>query len=97
MYAATRCLTGCHLLQTLDRKLSVLEAGTSQAAYSVESELADIEDLLSYANDVLNTGQTPQSAHSTALSVHCVTLENKGHVNGWCMGLKICLHSSQAN
>ena len=45
-----------HLLQTLDRKLSVLEAGTSQAAYSVESELADIEDLLSYANDVLNTG-----------------------------------------
>lgn len=33
-----------------------MEAGTSQAANSVESELADIEDLLSYANDVLNTG-----------------------------------------
>ena len=47
-----------HPLQTLDRKLSVLEAGTSQAACSVESELADIEDLLSYANDVLNTGQS---------------------------------------
>ena len=43
-------------MQTLDRKLSVLEAGTSQAAFSVESDLADIEDLLSYANDVLNTG-----------------------------------------
>ena len=57
------------MLQTLDRKLSVLEAGTSQAAYSVESELADIEDLLSYANDVLNTGQTPD--HNNQSKLHC--------------------------
>lgn len=43
-------------MQTLDRKLSSLEAGTSQAADAVESAVADTEDLLSYANDVLNTG-----------------------------------------
>lgn len=40
----------------LDRKLSSLEAGTSAAAYSVESRLGDIEDLLSYSNDLLCTG-----------------------------------------
>lgn len=44
------------VMQTLDRKLSSLEAGTSQAADAVESAVADTEDLLSYANDVLNTG-----------------------------------------
>ena len=52
----------CHLppsVQALDRKLSVLEAGTAQAANSLESDLCAIEDLLSYTNDVLHTGSHP--------------------------------------
>lgn len=54
-------------MQTLDRKLSTLEAGTSQAAYGVDSAVADVEDLLSYANDVLNTGW-----HLAKLSEACL-------------------------
>ncbi len=42
----------------LDRQLSSLEEGSSRVAYSVETSLADIEDLLSYSNDILCTGAT---------------------------------------
>ncbi|KAK9825468.1 hypothetical protein WJX81_005951 [Elliptochloris bilobata] len=43
--------------QALDRQLSSLEAGTSAAAFSLESLLAEVEDLLSYCNDILGTGE----------------------------------------
>lgn len=43
-------------LQLLDRSLSSLEAGTSKAAYSVETKLGNVEDLLSYSSDILCTG-----------------------------------------
>lgn len=36
--------------------LSGLEAGTSSATYQVDTALADIEDMLSYCNDILLTG-----------------------------------------
>lgn len=42
--------------QALDRQLSSLEAGTATAAFSLESLLAEVEDLLSYCNDILGTG-----------------------------------------
>ncbi len=48
-----------NLLQALDRQLSSLEAGTSAAAFSLESLLAEVEDLLSYCNDILGTGTPP--------------------------------------
>ncbi len=44
------------LRQALDRQLSTLEAGTATAAFSLESLLAEVEDLLSYCNDILGTG-----------------------------------------
>ncbi|KAK9820557.1 hypothetical protein WJX72_011634 [[Myrmecia] bisecta] len=43
--------------QVLDRLLSSLDTGTSTAAYNVDSSLADVEDLLSYCNDILCTGE----------------------------------------
>jgi hypothetical protein len=42
--------------QLLDRQLSSLEAGTSAAAFTLENVLAEVEDLLSYCNDILCTG-----------------------------------------
>ncbi len=42
--------------QLLDRQLSSLEAGTSAAAFNLENVLAEVEDLLSYCNDILCTG-----------------------------------------
>ena len=50
------------LRQALDRQLSSLEAGTAAAAFSLESLLAEVEDLLSYCNDILGTG-TPANPH----------------------------------
>lgn len=40
----------------LDRLLSSWDVGSPQAQGSVESSLAEVEDLLSYCNDVLTTG-----------------------------------------
>ncbi|BDA41766.1 probable protein CLEC16A homolog at N-terminal half [Coccomyxa sp. Obi] len=44
--------------QALDRQLSSLDAGTSAAAFNMENVLAEVEDLLSYCNDILCTGET---------------------------------------
>lgn len=43
-------------MQALDRQLSSLDAGTTAAAFSMENVLAEVEDLLSYCNDILCTG-----------------------------------------
>jgi hypothetical protein len=50
-----------HTVQALDRQLSSLEAGTSAAAFSLENVLAEVEDLLSYCNDILCTGERFQN------------------------------------
>lgn len=43
-------------LQALDAQLPNLAAGTSAAVYGVENLTSEIEDLLSYCNDILDTG-----------------------------------------
>ena len=47
------------ILQALDRQLPKLEEGSSASAFSMENVLAEVEDLLSYCNDILCTGDTP--------------------------------------
>lgn len=42
--------------QALDKQLPKLEEGSSAAAFSMENVLAEVEDLLSYCNDILCTG-----------------------------------------
>jgi len=60
--ARTPALTAPRGGQALDRQLSSLEAGTATAAFSLESLLAEVEDLLSYCNDILGTGAPPRPA-----------------------------------
>ena len=43
-------------VQLLDRQLPSLDAGTAAAAFALENVLAEVEDLLSYCNDILCTG-----------------------------------------
>ena len=42
--------------QALDHLLTLLGSGSSTAIYNVDSCLAEVEDLLSYCNDILSTG-----------------------------------------
>ena len=44
--------------QALDKQLPKLEEGSSAAAFSMENVLAEVEDLLSYCNDILCTGSS---------------------------------------
>jgi hypothetical protein len=53
--------SACTRWQNLDRTLSSL--GASSAALTVDSCLADIEDLLSYCNDILCTGVPEINRH----------------------------------
>ena len=46
-------------LQVLDDLLSLLGGGSSTAIYNVDSCLAEVEDLLSYCNDILSAGINP--------------------------------------
>ena len=68
-----------HFLQALDRQLSSLEAGTSAAAFSLESLLAEVEDLLSYCNDILGTG-TPLTSHSEGVRMEDIL---HVHASSW--------------
>ena len=43
-------------LQKLDFALGVVEAGTGEAEHYVEGLLAEVEDLMSYCNDIMDTG-----------------------------------------
>ena len=65
----------------MDRRLSSLEAGTSNAAYSVETDLADIEDMLSYCNDILCTGVRPSHCSKLwpAASMHLALMQQVWH------------------
>ena len=63
-------------MQALDRQLSSLDAGTSAAAFSMENVLAEVEDLLSYCNDILCTG----NAHAGFLVARSVVVLGR-HTN----------------
>ena len=43
--------------QGLDRALSALEAVSAGAEHHVEAALAEVEDLISYCNDIMATGE----------------------------------------
>jgi len=49
------CAVSC-LFQLLDRHLSAAEAGGSQALSSLDSQLAETEDVLAYVSDLLSLG-----------------------------------------
>ena len=46
------------VMQSLDNLLPSLASGTTTAVYNVDSCLAEMEDLLSYCNDILCTGSS---------------------------------------
>ena len=46
----------CSLLQRLDGALASVQEGRSTAEHPVEAALAEVEDLLSYCNDIIGTG-----------------------------------------
>lgn len=50
----------CAVLQLLDRHLAASECGGAQALGSLDSQLAETEDVLSYVSDLLSLG-----AHTT--------------------------------
>jgi hypothetical protein len=50
------CLPPCPYVQVLDRLLSSWDVASPQAQGAAEACLAEVEDLLSYCNDVLTTG-----------------------------------------
>ncbi len=47
-------------VQALDPQLPVLETGTAAAVYGVENATSEVEDLLSYCNDILDLGTNPK-------------------------------------
>lgn len=61
--------------QALDRLLALLNSGAGTAVYNVDSSLAEVEDLLSYCNDILCTG-THAHAYCSAHGV-LTCCENK--------------------
>lgn len=50
------------LLQLLDRHLVASECGGAQALGSLDSQLAETEDVLSYVSDLLSLGECAGSA-----------------------------------
>ena len=46
----------CSRLQRLDGALASVQEGRSTAEHPVEAALAEVEDLLSYCNDIIGTG-----------------------------------------
>ena len=68
--------------QALDRLLALLNSGAGTAVYNVDSSLAEVEDLLSYCNDILCTGTLPlmpadqPMLHAHAASTKCCTQGN---------------------
>ena len=50
------CRGVCYPTQVLDQLLTLLGSGSATATYNVDSCLAEVEDLLSYCNDILSTG-----------------------------------------
>ena len=45
-------------MQELDELLLELDITSATAAYGIDSCLAEIEDMLSYCNDILSSGST---------------------------------------
>ena len=57
-------------MQMLDRMLGQMDAAAPGSVHSVDSCLAEVEDLLSYCNDILGTGDT-LAGMQTAAAMHC--------------------------
>ena len=55
-HAGQPCNNVSTLAQVLDRLLTLLGTASATATYNVDSCLAEVEDLLSYCNDILSTG-----------------------------------------
>lgn len=56
-------------MQVLDHLLTLLGSGSATATYNVDSCLAEVEDLLSYCNDILSTGaQAGKASHLLKLA-----------------------------
>lgn len=49
------------LLQLLDRRMLAAEGGGSQALASLDSQLAEVEDVVSYVSDLLSLGEGPHT------------------------------------
>jgi len=64
----------CLLPQILDANMSVAEGFGQQALSQLDSQIAEVEDMLSYCNDVFNTGETAVAvavAAAAALAACC--------------------------
>jgi hypothetical protein len=51
------CAVLCVVLQLLDRHLLSAEGGGAQALGSLDSQLAEVEDVLAYTSDLLSLGE----------------------------------------
>jgi hypothetical protein len=56
------------LLQLLDKRLLAAEAGSSQALGALDSQLAEVEDVLSYVSDLLSLGEHCRAAVAASTS-----------------------------
>lgn len=80
------------LLQALDKQLPKLEEGSSASAFSMENILAEVEDLLSYCNDILCTGRPLLTSSSVRLrliffhSSHARSKRYGGRIVLWLAG-----------
>lgn len=66
-------------MQILDAQLSSIQEGRTVAEHPVEAALAEIEDLLSYCNDILANGEPPLCRCMTGIMLLPTTC---WHVNG---------------
>jgi hypothetical protein len=75
LHAVLCCAAGCNfVLQLLDRHLAAAEAGGAQALGSLDSQLAETEDVLSYISDLLSLGAYTDKGHS----------EGGSYIPMWC-------------
>ena len=56
--------------QVMNHLLTLLGGGSSTAVYNVDSCLAEVEDLLSYCNDILSTGTSLAYQYRGLAKVH---------------------------
>lgn len=61
----------CHL-QRLDGALASVQEGRSTAEHPVEAALAEVEDLLSYCNDIIGTGALQRLEYHHELVALCM-------------------------
>lgn len=62
-YSTEWAVLCCAVLQLLDRHLVSSECGGAQALGSLDSQLAETEDVLSYISDLLSLGEMTSALH----------------------------------